>query len=437
MYNSEFHYFSPESYHSMISISRDVCHQACRTFNIDKQDFIYRCFCCGIIMGLSFVHNHANWVPYLYDHIQFHIHRYIRYELGLRKTLNKSTIDLDVVETHISCVEAIFTQHKNRLDSSRIPNPHIRPKTLYKIFEFHLSRNLSIQTDCIRQHSTKDVKKTYRLCQHSIVNRRRLFSSISPASQILFASGNYHRRNKRISNYRFRKIVNKVNSLDTNLTQYNQSITERSLNSTATIDADAMTASPSDLKLNCACIPEKGDEIVQQSIPDATNVPHVGGNSPIDEFTDESIEETSIELPPTFDEEMLFAREERQNAQFRVAERRINLEDVELGSDFADSALRKVLSASEQMRKRQPLDPDFYKMEQSDLHIERSSMRIERLPRHSPNPHSKAPKTHELDPIIWQLSNELLGLSLCSKKRTSPSIVQTSANDNFSNSSPV
>ena len=212
MYNSEFHYFSPESYHSMISISRDVCHQACRTFNIDKQDFIYRCFCCGIIMGLSFVHNHANWVPYLYDHIQFHIHRYIRYELGLRKTLNKSTIDLDVVETHISCVEAIFTQHKNRLDSSRIPNPHIRPKTLYKIFEFHLSRNLSIQTDCIRQHSTKNVKKTYRLCQHSIVNRRRLFSSISPASQILFASGNYHRRNKRISNYRFRKIVNKVNS---------------------------------------------------------------------------------------------------------------------------------------------------------------------------------------------------------------------------------
>lgn len=198
-----------------------------------------------------------------------------------------------------------------------------------------------------------------------------------------------------------------------------------------------MTASPSDLKLNCACIPEEGDEIVQQSIPDATNVPHVGGNSPIDEFTDESIEETSIELPPTFDEEMLFAREERQNAQFRVAERRINLEDVELGSDFADSALRKVLSASEQMRKRQPLDPDFYKMEQSDLHIERSSMRIERLPRHSPNPHSKAPKTHELDPIIWQLSNELLGLSLCSKKRTSPSIVQTSANDNFSNSSPV
>lgn len=199
-----------------------------------------------------------------------------------------------------------------------------------------------------------------------------------------------------------------------------------------------MTASPSDLKLNCACIPEEGDEIVQQSIPDATNVPHVGGNSPIDEFTDESIEETSIELPPTFNEEMLFAREERQNAQFRVAERRINLEDVELGSDFADSALRKSALGKRTNAKNDSLsDPDFYKMEQSDLHIERSSMRIERLPRHSPNPHSKAPKTHELDPIIWQLSNELLGLSLCSKKRTSPSIVQTSANDNFSNSSPV
>ena len=34
---------------------------------------------------------------------------------------------------------------------------------MYKIFEFHLSRNLSIQTDCIRQHSTKNVKKTYGL----------------------------------------------------------------------------------------------------------------------------------------------------------------------------------------------------------------------------------------------------------------------------------
>lgn len=420
MYYSKFHNFSPEKYQSVISISREICHETCHSFGIDSRPFVYRCFCCSIIVGAFLVHLQEDWENELYDHIRLYIHRHLYRHLKLNQKCNKTTqFDTKSMENYLHDVEAIFIHHKNKLDTLDVLDDSSPPKderTLgcelspnlsvsfpnrkenYKTFELLLSQNLSVDVGCLSKKSIEVESTLSKLMSYALNASYKTSRSVSP-SIVLPCT-----RNNRILGCRFKKsgkqrplnardlrdfCIKKDKCIEPN----EQTIHSTRYSSTSNVDAEDQFVST-----------HHEDELVHQ-----ITVSQECGNLQTDALADIPSDEGEIKASQNFDMETQLALEEKQNAQFSVAKRKISFEDVELGSDFADAALRKALSASEQMRKRQPIDPDFFQMEQAELHIEPHSMRIERYPRNSSKHLSQ--ETNVIDPIICQLSLELLELT--------------------------
>lgn len=424
---SNFHNFSPEKYQSVISISREICHETCQSFGIDSKPFVYRCFCCAIIVGAFLVHLQGNLENRLYDHIRLYTHRHLKLKCNCNKT---TQIDTKSIKNYLSDVEAIFIHHKNKLgtldnldDSSppkdecklgcelspniSIPIPH--RKELYKIFEVLLSQNFSVE---VVRSGNKTINGEFTLSKlmNYAPNARRSI----PQSIFLPCA-----RNNRIISCRFKKsgkqsplntrylrdfCIKKETYADPN----ERIIPSTCRSSTSNVDTEDQLVST-----------YHEDGLVRQITVSQERCKQTNA------LADTPIDENEIKASQSFDKEAQLTREEKQNSQFSVAKRKMSFEDIELGADFADAALRKALSASEQMRKRQPLDPDFFQMEQAELHIEPHSMRIERHPRDASKHLSQENQKNVIDLIICQLSMELLKLTNCNKPNNSSRLMKS------------